>query len=81
MGFHTDLIVADLDGIDPQETAGHLRAIAALTKTQLSGMLGWAQQAQDRDAYRVAFELFYQARPDESVLNMALAADKPAPDA
>ena len=61
----------------PQETAGHLRAIAALTKTQLSGMLGWAQQAQDRDAYRVAFELFYQARPDESVLNMALARTSP----
>lgn len=73
MGFHTDLIAADLDGIDPQETAGHLRAIAALTKTQLSGMLGWAQHEQDRDVYRVAFELFYQARPDENVVSLAMA--------
>lgn len=74
MGQHSDLIAADLDGIDNvQEMAGHLRAVASLTPTQLAGMLGWTQQEQDRDAYRVAFELFHQARLDDTVLNMMVA--------
>src|SRR6516165_237999 len=57
MGIHADLIDDDLDGIDPHEMSEHFRAVAALTKQQLSGMLGWAQQGQDRPVYEVAYAL------------------------
>jgi hypothetical protein len=77
MGIMSDILDADLDGIDPQEIAGHLRAIAALTRDQLGGMLGWAQQEQDRDAYRVAFELFHQGCPDENVMDLAMGEPNP----
>jgi len=65
MGVHSDLIAADLDGIDPQAIAAHLRAVAALTKQQLSGMLGWAQQEQDSAVYQLAYHLLAGPNPDD----------------
>ena len=60
MGTHTDLIAADLDGIDPEAMRGHLAAVAKMTDRQLAGMLGWLQQEQD-PAYHAAWQL-HQAR-------------------
>ena len=60
---HAALIEADLDGIDPCEMAEHLRAVASLTKRQLSGMLGWAQQQQDGPVYHLAYVLLNEIPP------------------
>ncbi len=76
MGMHTDLIAADLAGIDPEAMRGHLRAVAEMTDSQLAGMLGWLQQEQD-PAYRTAWQL-HQAREQ---LGIAAWGEPPPDDA
>ncbi len=61
MGIHADLVASDLDGINPDETARHLAAVALLSPQQLSGMLGWAQQNQQALVYNIAYALLYDA--------------------
>jgi hypothetical protein len=59
MGQHTDLIDDDLDGINLDEVAAQFRAAASLTRRQLSGTMGWAQQRQDAQVYAIAYALYH----------------------
>jgi hypothetical protein len=64
VGIIADQLAEDLDGIDPRELAEHFRAAASLTMQQLGGMLGWAQQEQDKPVYRLAYTLVHDAAND-----------------